>query len=390
MSNSPATAPANATGIGASVKRREDFRFLTGQGTYTDDINRPNQTHAYILRSPYAHARINGIDTAAALEAPGVVAVFTGKDIAADKVNGLPCGWLIHSKDGSPMVEPPHPPLVLDKVVHVGDQVAVIIAETCEQAKDAAELIMVDYDELPAVTTSPEALKDGAPLVHDQAAGNLCYDWHLGDKAATDAAFAKAAPRHQAGPDQQPAGPQRDGAACRDRRVRPRHRRLHAVDDQPEPPRHPPADGRLRARHPRTQAPRHRPGCRRRLRLQDLPLRRGSHRHLGVERRSAARSSGWRNGRRASYPTPMAATTSPTPNWRWMPTASSWRCGSRRSPTWAPICPPSRRRSRPTSTPRCWPGSTRPRRSTPRSRRSSPTPSRSTPIAAPGGRKPAT
>jgi carbon-monoxide dehydrogenase large subunit len=193
MSNSPANALANATGIGASVKRREDFRFLTGQGTYTDDINRPNQTHAYILRSPYAHARINGIDTTAALEAPGVVAVFTGKDIAADKVNGLPCGWLIHSKDGSPMVEPPHPPLVLDKVVHVGDQVAVVIAESREQAKDAAELIMVDYDELPAVTTSPEALKDGAPLVHEQAAGNLCYDWHLGDKAATDAAFAKAA-----------------------------------------------------------------------------------------------------------------------------------------------------------------------------------------------------
>jgi carbon-monoxide dehydrogenase large subunit len=193
MSNSPANAPANATGIGASVKRREDFRFLTGQGTYTDDINRPNQTHAYILRSPHAHARINGIDTTAALEAPGVVAVFTGKDIAADKVNGLPCGWLIHSKDGSPMVEPPHPPLVLDKVVHVGDQVAVVVAETCEQAKDAAELIMVDYDELPAVTTSPEALKEGAPLVHEQAAGNLCYDWHLGDKAATDAAFAKAA-----------------------------------------------------------------------------------------------------------------------------------------------------------------------------------------------------
>src|SRR4051794_28684893 len=95
MSNSPANtnAPANPSGIGASVKRREDFRFLTGQGTYTDDINRPNQTHAYILRSPYAHARINGIDASAALDAPGVVAVFTGKDIAADKVNGLPCGW---------------------------------------------------------------------------------------------------------------------------------------------------------------------------------------------------------------------------------------------------------------------------------------------------------
>src|SRR3546814_4206190 len=101
----------SATGIGAAVRRKEDYRFLTGQGTYTDDINRPGQAHAYILRSPHAHARIKGIDTAAAASAPGVIAVFTGADMAAAKVGSLPCGWLIHSKNGEPMQEPPHPPL---------------------------------------------------------------------------------------------------------------------------------------------------------------------------------------------------------------------------------------------------------------------------------------
>ena len=116
--------------IGTPVRRREDYRFLTGQGTYTDDINRPGQLYAYILRSPHANARIAGIDTSAAASAPGVVAVYTGKDMAADGVGGLPCGWQIHSKDGSPMIEPPHPPLVVDRVRHVGDQVAVVIAET--------------------------------------------------------------------------------------------------------------------------------------------------------------------------------------------------------------------------------------------------------------------
>ena len=108
-----------AQGIGARVQRVEDPRFLTGRGNYTDDINRPGQTYAWIVRSPHAHARIRGVDTAAAKAAPGVVAVFTGADM---QVGSLPCGWQIHSKDGSPMKEPPHPPLVADYVRHVGDQ----------------------------------------------------------------------------------------------------------------------------------------------------------------------------------------------------------------------------------------------------------------------------
>jgi carbon-monoxide dehydrogenase large subunit len=181
------------TEIGTPVRRREDYRFLTGQGTYTDDINRPRQLYAYILRSPHAHARINGIDTGAAAKAAGVVAVYTGKDLEADGVGGLPCGWLIHSKDGSPMQEPPHPVLASGFVRHVGDPVAVVIADSFGQARDAAEFINVDYTEMPAVTDVAEALKPGAPLVFAEVPGNVCYDWQLGDPAAVDAALAKAA-----------------------------------------------------------------------------------------------------------------------------------------------------------------------------------------------------
>src|ERR1700745_2489451 len=137
--------------IGTPVRPREDYRFLTGQGTYTDDINRPGQLHAYILRSPHAHARITSIDTAAARAAPGVFAVYTGKDMVADGVGGLPCGGQVHSKEGSPMAEPPHPVLAVDRVRHVGDPVAVVVADTLAQARDAAELINVGYVEEPSV-----------------------------------------------------------------------------------------------------------------------------------------------------------------------------------------------------------------------------------------------
>jgi len=181
------------TTVGTPVRRREDYRFLTGQGTYTDDINRPHQLHAHILRSPHAHARISGIDTAAAAQAPGVAAVFTGRDMTAAGVGGLPCGWQVHSKDGSPMAEPAHPPLAADHVRHVGDPVAVVIAETIEQAREAADQIQVDYVEEPAVVDPGEALKPGAPQVFADVPGNLCYDWSLGDLAAVDAAFANAA-----------------------------------------------------------------------------------------------------------------------------------------------------------------------------------------------------
>jgi carbon-monoxide dehydrogenase large subunit len=179
-------------GMGASVRRKEDYRFITGNGNYVDDINRPNQVYAYIVRSPVAHARLASVDTAAALAVPGVVAVLTGADMAADGIGGLPCGWGIHNKDGSPMAEPGHPPLAAEVVRYVGDQVAVVIAESKAIARDAGELVEVDYDELPAVAGLVAASADGAPLVWDEAPGNICYDWEIGDQAATEAAFASA------------------------------------------------------------------------------------------------------------------------------------------------------------------------------------------------------
>ncbi|MDJ0894403.1 MAG: xanthine dehydrogenase family protein molybdopterin-binding subunit [Alphaproteobacteria bacterium] len=176
--------------VGTPVKRVEDARFITGKGNYTDDINRPNQTYAYILRSPHAHARLTSINTSAAQTAAGVVAVFTGDDM---EVGSLPCGWQVNDKDGNPMKEPPHPPLAKGKVRYVGDQVAVVIAESYAQAKDAAELIEVDYAELPAVVDVNQALSASPPsLVHDDLGDNLCYDWVLGDLSAVDAAFSSA------------------------------------------------------------------------------------------------------------------------------------------------------------------------------------------------------
>ena len=141
----------SATGIGAAVRRKEDHRFITGQGRYTDDINRPGQAHAYFLRSPHAHATLDKIDTRAAAAMPGVLGIFTGDDLTADKVGGLICGWMIHNKDGSPMRAGAHPALAQGKVRYVGDHVAVVIAEDYATARDAAEKVVVDYGVLPAV-----------------------------------------------------------------------------------------------------------------------------------------------------------------------------------------------------------------------------------------------
>lgn len=177
--------------IGESVLRKEDYRFLTGAGQYTDDITLTRMTHAVFVRSPHAHARIKSVNTSAAKSAPGVIGVLEGKDVANDKINGLPCGWLITSTDGQPMKEPPHPILALDKVRYVGDHVVMVVAETLEQAKNAAELVEVDYEPLTAVVDVRDA-KGGAAL-HDIAPDNHCYKWAIGDKALVDAAFVGAA-----------------------------------------------------------------------------------------------------------------------------------------------------------------------------------------------------
>ncbi|RIK99642.1 MAG: carbon monoxide dehydrogenase [Proteobacteria bacterium] len=180
-------------GIGARVTRKEDRRFITGKGRYVDDVKVYGATHAHFVRSPHAHARVKGIDTAAAEKMPGVVAVLTGREIVDDKVGNLICGWMIHSKDGSPMKMGAYPALAPEVVRYVGQAVAVVIAETKNQARDAAEAVVVTYEELPAVVNVKAAIAPGAPQLHPEAPGNIVYDWSLGDEAAVNDAFGKAA-----------------------------------------------------------------------------------------------------------------------------------------------------------------------------------------------------
>ncbi len=180
------------TGIGAPVRRKEDRRFITGRGHYTEDISRPGQSYVYFLRSPHAHAKIKKIDTAAARAMPGVLAVLTGADLAADKIGHLICGWMITSKDGSQMKMAPHPALAQGKANFVGDAVAVVLAESLVQAMDAAEGIAVDYEILPAAVDAGKAQAGDAPQIHEVAPRNTIYQWHIGDAHVADAAFKSA------------------------------------------------------------------------------------------------------------------------------------------------------------------------------------------------------
>ncbi len=180
-------------GIGAKVLRKEDRRFITGCGRYVDDMVVPGMKYAAFVRSPHAHATISGIDMDEAKGMPGVIGILTGEQLQGDGIDNLICGWAVSSKDGTPMKMGAWPALAVEKVRHVGQAVAVVVAETQMQARDAAEAVMVDYDELPAVVSAVEALKDGAPQLHPEAENNLIFDWELGDKGATDAAFTNAA-----------------------------------------------------------------------------------------------------------------------------------------------------------------------------------------------------
>ncbi len=177
-----------ATGLfGSSIKRREDPRLITGQGTFTDNLKLPGMVYAFIVRSPHAHARIRKIDVSKAKAHPGVVAVFTGRDMQAAKVASLPTGWL------HPGIKiPPHPPMAVDRVNYVGDAVAVVLAEDRYIARDAADLVRVDYEALPAVVDMQKAVKSQPAAIHAEAPDNVAFDWSIGDKGKTDAAFAKA------------------------------------------------------------------------------------------------------------------------------------------------------------------------------------------------------
>ncbi|QUS37897.1 xanthine dehydrogenase family protein molybdopterin-binding subunit [Tardiphaga alba] len=180
-------------GIGARVARKEDKRFITGRGRYVDDVKVVGLTHAHFIRSPHAHAKVKSIDASAAKDMPGVVDVLTGQQLVDDKIGNLICGWAITSKDGSPMKMGAWPAMAPDTVRFVGQAVAVVIAETKNQAKDAAEAVVVEYEELPAVSNMKAAIAQGAPQLHPEAPGNVVYDWSIGDEKATNDAFAKAA-----------------------------------------------------------------------------------------------------------------------------------------------------------------------------------------------------
>jgi aerobic carbon-monoxide dehydrogenase large subunit len=180
-------------GIGTSVVRKEDRRFITGKGRYVDDIKLVNMTHAHFVRSPRAHAKVKKIDATAALRMPGVLAVLTGRELVEDKIGNLICGWAITSKDGSPMKMGAWPAMAPETVRFVGQAVAVVIAETKNRARDAAEAVVVDYEELPALPDIRAAIKAGAPQLHPEAPGNIVYDWALGDEPAVRAAFSTAA-----------------------------------------------------------------------------------------------------------------------------------------------------------------------------------------------------
>jgi aerobic carbon-monoxide dehydrogenase large subunit len=180
-------------GVGARVARKEDKRFITGAGRYVDDMVVPGMKHAAFVRSPHAHAEIKKIDVKKAQAMPGVVGVLTGKELKADGIGNLICGWMIHSKDGSPMKMGAWSPLAFDRVRYVGDAVVVVVAETKGQARDAAEAVDIAYEELKAVVDAPKALERSAPQIHPEADGNLIFDWELGDSAATNAAIKAAA-----------------------------------------------------------------------------------------------------------------------------------------------------------------------------------------------------
>ncbi|HVH75724.1 MAG TPA: xanthine dehydrogenase family protein molybdopterin-binding subunit [Stellaceae bacterium] len=182
-------------GIGQPVRRVEDRRFLTGRGRYLDDIERPRQAYLFVLRSPHAHAGLRRIDTAAARAAPGVLAVLTGDDLAADRIGTIPCLSGLQNRDGSAMPMPPYPALTQSRVRHVGNPVAAIVAETAAMARDASELVAVDYEPLPAAADTVAALAPGAPAVWDEAPGNLAFDWELGDRETVERTLIAA--RHK-------------------------------------------------------------------------------------------------------------------------------------------------------------------------------------------------
>src|SRR5437660_544040 len=181
--------------IGQPMRRHEDLRLITGRGCYTDDVILPRMTHAFVLRSPVAHARIKRIDATAARRMPGVLFVATGEDVRADGLGDVPCMIPLVNRDGTPRHDTPRPVLTLGKVRHVGQPVVLVVAETLTAARDAAEAIDIEYEPLPAITEAKDAISPSAPQLFDHIPSNIVFDWgnDMGYAKATDAAFSRTA-----------------------------------------------------------------------------------------------------------------------------------------------------------------------------------------------------
>src|ERR1700726_1996926 len=180
-------------GVGQPVRRKEDDTLVRGKGKYTDDFNLPGQAYAWIVRSSHAHGIIKGIDTSAAKAMAGVLGVWTGTDLAAAGYGPFTCGLPLKSRDGTPLLQTNRTALMSDKVRYVGDPVAFVVAQTLAQARDAGEAVVLDIDPLPAVTEPDQAAKPGAPQLYDHIPNNVALDYHYGDTAKVEAAFASAA-----------------------------------------------------------------------------------------------------------------------------------------------------------------------------------------------------
>jgi len=178
-------------GIGQPLRRKEDARLLTGNGRFVADHNQPNETHAWFVRATEAHGRLTSVETDTARAMPGVLGVYTAADLG-DALGPMPVGVRPKFADGSPMKVPAQTMLATDRVRYVGDTVAMVIAETADQARDAAEAVIVDIDALPVVIDPRAALTDGAAQLWDNVPGNLCFDWEAGDASAVNTAFAEA------------------------------------------------------------------------------------------------------------------------------------------------------------------------------------------------------
>ena len=279
-------------GIGQPVRRVEDRRFITGRGNYLDDITRPRQAYAFMLRSPHAHARIRAIDTTAAAAAPGVLAVFTGEDLARDGLGTIPCLSAVTNRDGSPSVLPPRPAIAGDRVRHVGDTVAMVVAESLAAARDAAELIAVDYEPLARRGRHRARSRAGAAAGVGRGAGQSLLRLGGRRRRRGRAGDDRGAPPHRARARQQPHRRQFDGAARRHRRIRSGRGRLHPVELDPGLAFRAQPAGRERLQDPGKPHPRRDPRRRRRLRHEAFSLSRARPGAVGGEEARPRRSNG--------------------------------------------------------------------------------------------------